>query len=257
MSSKIDIKNLNSAECVHFLALTFDYWDKFPNLSDMIEAEFGAGILSEIDCVCNPSLNFDHVFRHKNRAATFVISDIRTEYRLIREGKKKIDSNIRSAMIEAVGRVISKKSRRNDDPAIASATNKPVGQHEEIEYARKKLSAQHVDDIVNPSNWSEYLGEVNAESALDDVITIMKDRAKQYDNPKGERSMDKVVEAFNIITGHQLSTSDGYMLMSLLKLVRSQNSSRPDALVDSVKDNIAYGALYAETLVNERKEESK
>lgn len=239
MMETLNIKSLSRDDRVHFLALAFDYWDKFSSILDMLEDDFGAAILREIDCVCNreEALGVSYVFYHKSLPGKFFLSDLRVEYRLVREGKKKVDANIRSAMIEAVGRVISKK---------------PHVDNEEAEYARKKLSAQHVDDIVNPSNWSEYLGEVNAESALDDVLAIMRDRAKQYDSPQGERSMDKVVESFNIITGHNLSASDGYMLMSLLKLVRSQNSSRPDALVDSVKDNIAYAALYGETLCKER-----
>ena len=72
----------------------------------------------------------------------------------------------------------------------------------------------------------------------------MHDRAATYDKPEGERSMGRCVEAFNAVTGRDLSESEGWLLMALLKAVRSETRSEPHA--DSLEDMIAYAALYAE-----------
>ena len=72
----------------------------------------------------------------------------------------------------------------------------------------------------------------------------MHDRASTYDEPAGERSMGKTVAAFNAVTGRDLSESEGWLLMALLKAVRSQTRAEPHQ--DSLEDMIAYAALYAE-----------
>jgi hypothetical protein len=79
---------------------------------------------------------------------------------------------------------------------------------------------------------------------LDGARSIQTRRAEDYDQPDGERSMEKVVQMFNLVTGHELKESDGWLLQQLLKIVRDQ--SRTEAHVDSLMDNIGYGSLYAE-----------
>lgn len=74
----------------------------------------------------------------------------------------------------------------------------------------------------------------------------MRDRAATYDQPEGERSMGKAVEAFNAITGQHLSESEGWLLLQLLKDVRQWQ--RPEYHADSAEDCIAYAALKAEAL---------
>lgn len=76
------------------------------------------------------------------------------------------------------------------------------------------------------------------------AIGVQEQRATEYDQPDGERSMEKVVTMFNILTGHELKESDGWLLQQLLKLVRDQ--SRTTAHLDSLLDNVGYGSLYAE-----------
>ena len=76
------------------------------------------------------------------------------------------------------------------------------------------------------------------------ALGIQEQRAEEYDQPDGERSMEKVVAMFNILTGHELRESDGWLLQQLLKLVRDQ--SRTTAHMDSLLDNVGYGSLYAE-----------
>jgi hypothetical protein len=72
----------------------------------------------------------------------------------------------------------------------------------------------------------------------------MTDRASTYDKPQGERSMAATVAAFNNITGHQLSEADGWLMMTLLKLVRLKQ--RPGFHQDSAEDAVAYAALLGE-----------
>jgi hypothetical protein len=72
----------------------------------------------------------------------------------------------------------------------------------------------------------------------------MSDRASTYDKPQGERSMAATVAAFNNITGHQLSEADGWLMMTILKLVRLKQ--RPGFHQDSAEDAVAYAALLGE-----------
>lgn len=80
---------------------------------------------------------------------------------------------------------------------------------------------------------------------LQAAIDVQAERGQTYDKPTGERSMGATISAFNCITGYTLEESDGWMLLSLLKLVRqSQNPEQYHH--DSALDFVAYASLYAE-----------
>jgi hypothetical protein len=80
---------------------------------------------------------------------------------------------------------------------------------------------------------------------LQAAIDVQAERGKQYDKPTGERSMGATISAFNCITGRTLEESDGWLLLSLLKLVRqAQNPEQYHH--DSALDFVAYASLYAE-----------
>lgn len=79
---------------------------------------------------------------------------------------------------------------------------------------------------------------------------LMIERAVQYDSPEGERSMEKIVEAFNAITGKGITESQGWLLMVLLKLVR--DNTRAVGHQDSCEDLIAYASLYGESRLNKK-----
>lgn len=85
---------------------------------------------------------------------------------------------------------------------------------------------------------------VQAAELLGRAARHMHDRASTYDAPGGERSMGKAVTAFNAITGHTLSESEGWLLLQVLKDVRLFTRSAYHA--DSAEDCIAYAALKAE-----------
>jgi hypothetical protein len=77
----------------------------------------------------------------------------------------------------------------------------------------------------------------------------MAARAATYDQPDGERSMSTTVTAFNAVTGRDLSESEGWLLLQLLKDVRL--FQRPGYHADSAEDCIAYAALKGEAKARE------
>lgn len=90
---------------------------------------------------------------------------------------------------------------------------------------------------------------MKAPDLLNKAAAIMEERGRQYDKPEGERSMGRAVQAFNAITGRDLSESEGWLLLQLLKDVRDRQ--RPAPHQDSLDDCIAYAALKAEARMAE------
>lgn len=84
----------------------------------------------------------------------------------------------------------------------------------------------------------------SALSLLEAAAGHIRNRAAAYDKPQGERSMGQTVAAFNAVTGRDLSESEGWLLMELLKAVR--DFTTPGGHEDSQEDRIAYAALGAE-----------
>ncbi len=88
-----------------------------------------------------------------------------------------------------------------------------------------------------------------AAELLKKGIQHMDDRAASYDKPEGERSMGKTVAAFNIITGHEITEEQGWLMMGLLKMVRSQQG---EFKRDNYEDGAAYFALQGECAAKNR-----
>jgi len=88
---------------------------------------------------------------------------------------------------------------------------------------------------------------MKAEQFLRKGAELLEERGKQYDQPGGERSMGKAVQAFNAITGRDLTEPEGWLLLQVLKDVRQwQNPNKYHA--DSAEDCVSYAALKAEAL---------
>ena len=83
-----------------------------------------------------------------------------------------------------------------------------------------------------------------ADKYLDKAKETINNRGKEYDKEQ-ERSMGKCIQAFNIITGKNLTESEGWLLLQILKDVRQWtcNSHHEDSAIDC----IAYAALKAES----------
>lgn len=90
---------------------------------------------------------------------------------------------------------------------------------------------------------------VSAHEILEAGVAHMKNRAATYDSPEGERSMGATVTAFNAITGHSLTEEQGWLFMTLLKAVRSQQGQFK---LDSYEDGAAYFGLAGEAAQRER-----
>ena len=86
----------------------------------------------------------------------------------------------------------------------------------------------------------------SAQDYLTKSIEVIGHRGKEYDrSQQQERSMAKIIAAFNVITGLSLTEHQGWLFMICLKLIRLNIS--PDIFhEDSAIDLIAYSALAAE-----------
>jgi hypothetical protein len=88
---------------------------------------------------------------------------------------------------------------------------------------------------------------------LQRAAAIQRQRAQDYDQPSGERSMGRTVEAFNVITQRQrqqaLTESEGWQFMAILKMVRDRSTAKPH--VDSIEDMVAYISLFGEARLKE------
>lgn len=82
-----------------------------------------------------------------------------------------------------------------------------------------------------------------AHEVLEMGAKHMKDRAVTYDNADGERSMAKTVAAFNALTGHNVTTEQGWLMLCILKMSRSQQG---EFKLDNYEDGAAYFALMGE-----------
>lgn len=119
------------------------------------------------------------------------------------------------------------------------------GQCSASEEGRKIGRVSVVSDIVCKAGMlSDREVPPDAVGLLDAAAAHMRRRAEIYDQPSGERSMARTVDAFNAITRLELTESQGWLFMELLKAVRDFTTVGGHA--DSQEDRIAYAALGAE-----------
>ncbi|CAN8138969.1 hypothetical protein THIOSC13_1200001 [uncultured Thiomicrorhabdus sp.] len=104
------------------------------------------------------------------------------------------------------------------------------------------------DLVVEASPVNKPSPPTKASEFLSKASSLMAERGKQYDadDNQEERSMGKAVGSFNVITGHNLTESDGWLLMQQLKDVRQWAVETYHQ--DSAEDCVAYSALKAEAL---------
>lgn len=81
---------------------------------------------------------------------------------------------------------------------------------------------------------------------LDEAKAIQEKRATEYDpNGKVERSMEAIVKAFNALFNKDLTETQGWQFMVLLKMKRQDGS--PVHHEDSALDEVSYASLAAES----------
>lgn len=86
-------------------------------------------------------------------------------------------------------------------------------------------------------------GHIPAHQFLESGVKHMKDRASQRDAEDGERSMRRCVEAFNALEGTNLTETQGWRFMIMLKMARSVSG---DFTADDYEDMAAYSGLAGE-----------
>lgn len=84
---------------------------------------------------------------------------------------------------------------------------------------------------------------VSAAAILRKGAQHIEDRAASRDQPEGERSMDRCVKAFNAMFGKDLTETEGWQFMELLKMARSAAGAHNP---DDFEDGSAYCALAGE-----------
>ena len=89
---------------------------------------------------------------------------------------------------------------------------------------------------------------MNAKEIMEKAIAIVDGHAADRDIGK-ERSMKKIVEVFNKLTGHELTEREGDIFMVCLKLVRMQVKTND---MDSYVDALGYISMASETVEEEK-----
>lgn len=87
---------------------------------------------------------------------------------------------------------------------------------------------------------------MQSKDFLQAAIDVQNERAAEYDQPGGERSMGSTVVAFNAITGRELTEAEGWLFLQTLKDVRQWSAKGYHH--DSAVDGVSYSALKAEAL---------
>lgn len=129
----------------------------------------------------------------------------------------------------------------HNNKALSTLLNKPLKITNEI-YEFRDGNLYHV--LGNDKQLVHFLNK-SASDYLEEGAKLLKERGKQYDKQSEERSMEKIVNIFNAMTGKELTTVEGWYYMQVLKDVRFfQNTEKPHE--DSLVDGINYRALMTE-----------
>ena len=110
----------------------------------------------------------------------------------------------------------------------------------------KEITLPELRDLVVLKRNKVRQSHRTASEIADSALKHIRERAETYDQPTGERSAAQTAKAFNAITGKDITESEVWLLLQLLKDVRQW--SREDYHQDSAEDCIAYAALKAESL---------
>lgn len=132
--------------------------------------------------------------------------------------------------------------RHSGVPLDAEVTVKYCDEH--------SMSFEEAQNTWSPRNFTLVKEAPTAESKtpsdyLRQAADTLDERGKQYDASGSERSMEKTVNIFNILTGNSLTTAEGWQFMKVLKAVRLW-SNIDSVHADSIIDDLGYTALLAE-----------
>ena len=128
----------------------------------------------------------------------------------------------------------------NEDPAIEHAINGLAD----------STMKTDTDPRVTAARFDTASGRIPAHEFLEKGVGHMKDRASQRDSEDGERSMKRCVEAFNALECTNLTETQGWKFMVMLKMARSVSG---DFTADDYEDMAAYAGLAGESASMENK----
>lgn len=114
---------------------------------------------------------------------------------------------------------------------VLDRTTPHISEHPDVQ---QRLAAARFDTAS---------GHIPAHQFLESGVKHMKDRASQRDAEDGERSMRRCVEAFNALEGTDLTETQGWRFMIMLKMARSVSG---DFTADDYEDMAAYSGLAGE-----------
>ena len=113
------------------------------------------------------------------------------------------------------------------------------------QYDPRDVSFNPLDKQVGGNHYRDN----SAPGFLREAISVMEQRGQQYDTEGGERSFEAAANAFNAITGYEITAADVALVQVCIKLVRSQSREEPHR--DSLLDAVAYMALHSEERMKE------
>ena len=113
------------------------------------------------------------------------------------------------------------------------------------QYDPRDVSFNPLDKQVGGNHYRDN----SAPGFLREAISVMEQRGQQYDTEGGERSFEAAANAFNAITGYEITAADVALVQVCIKLVRSQSRAEPHR--DSLLDAVAYMALHGEERMKE------
>lgn len=113
---------------------------------------------------------------------------------------------------------------------------------------RKSKMYEGFDGLWKQYNDLKNLPPRTVEDFLEEAGATLVQRAQQYDSAGGERSAANAADAFNAITGRDLTTAEVWLLLQIVKDVRQFTRGYHQ---DSAVDCIAYAALKAEALASQ------
>ena len=141
--------------------------------------------------------------------------------------------------------IVSEKLMQGIKEFNQTEHGKDFGDFKLIDSEQLPFNTDMEDFVFNPVELPRTANEI-----ADAALVHIKERASTYDQSGGERSAAKTALAFNAITGKDLTESEVWLLLQLLKDVRQW--SRENYHQDSAEDCIAYAALKAESLERNR-----
>lgn len=125
----------------------------------------------------------------------------------------------------------------------AEAFDDPAAEHAKAWSFDLLEFAKAYNEILDDADREARELDRTADYYLESAASEMADRAASRDTEDGERSMARAVTAFNALYGHDLSETEGWQFMSILKKSRSAEGAYRE---DDHTDDVAYAALAAE-----------